>query len=131
MNKTMMEMKFLMIQQWMTLSQEMRNNMKDFAKWINNVIKDNVKFIQTSLKLWKKVLMEQRSTQIIDLWLMNKFQAGSYRLQRSLKIKRSTEEETGKESKSITPMILLTNNSLKCVNKMRMNNLKMLVQATL
>ena len=66
MNKTMTVMKFLMIQQLMTLLQEMRSNMKGIAKWINNVMKDNVKFIQISLKLWKKVLMEQRNTLITD-----------------------------------------------------------------
>lgn len=95
----MMVIKFLMIQLLMTLLQEMRINMKGIAKWINNVMKDNVKFIQTSLKLWKKALMEQKNTLITGSWLMTKFQAGLSKLQRSLKVRRSTEEETGKESK--------------------------------
>lgn len=95
----MMVMKFLMIRQLMTLLQEMRSNMKGFAKWINNVMKDNVKFIQISLKLWKKALMELKNTLITDSWLMKIFRVGLSKLQRSLKVKRSTEEGTGKESK--------------------------------
>lgn len=131
MNKIMMEIKFLMIQQWMILLQEMNNNTRGFAKWMSNVMKDNAKFILTSLKLCKKVLMELRSSLITGFWLMKKFQVGSYKPLRSLKVKKNMGEETDKENKLIILTILLMNSSSKCVSKMMNKNRKMLAQVIL
>jgi len=127
----MMLMKSQMIQQSMIWLLEMRSNMKDIAKWMNNVMKDKEKYILTSLRLLKMDLKEPKNSLTIGLWLMKKFPVGSLKLQKNLKIKSNMGVETDKENKSITLMTLQISSSLKCVNKMNKKSLKMLAQAIL